>query len=280
MMAQRAGLFAAALVAAMAAMAGVAGTSRARAQGPEPAVICGGAVIARGSAHQIIDGRTLVLADGRGVRLAGIEVPPLSAEAGIAPGAAPARAALASLVGSGEIILKRAETQDADRYSRLVGFAVAVQPGLERSIQAELVAAGLARVGVRAGGHSCVTELLRREAAARQAKLGVWASSYYESLRAENAADVLATQGHFAIVEGNVVSVHEAGATIYVNFGPRRGDFTVTILKRNAASFAAAGVDPEQLAGRRVRVRGVVDLRGGPWIEAERPEQIELIEGE
>ena len=123
--------------------------------------------------------------------------------------------------------------------------------------------------------------LLARERAARKAKLGLWAVSYYDSLDTDNPADVLAKRGRFALVEGKVVSVRESGATIYVNFGRRwTEDFTVTILKRNERSFAAAGLEPKRLAGRRVRVRGWIEQRGGPWIEATRPEQIELIDRE
>ena len=122
---------------------------------------------------------------------------------------------------------------------------------------------------------------MSRENAARQAKLGLWASSYYDLLNADHPADVLAEQGHFALVEGKVVSVRESGATIYVNFGRRwTEDFTVTILKRNERSFAAAGFEPKKLAGRRVRVRGWIEERGGPWIEAARPEQIEFADRE
>jgi hypothetical protein len=55
-------------------------------------------------------------------------------------------------------------------------------------------------------------------------------------------------------------------------------DFTVTVLKRNERTFAAAGLPLQELARRRVRVRGVVEERGGPWIEVVRPEQIEVAE--
>jgi hypothetical protein len=139
----------------------------------------------------------------------------------------------------------------------------------------------MARVGDRIGTRECAAELLARERAARKAKLGLRAISYYDSLDTDNPADVLAKRGRFALVEGKVVSVRESGATIYVNFGRRwTEDFTVTILKRNERSLVAAGLEPERLAGRRVRVRGWIELRGGPWIEATRPEQIELIDRE
>ncbi len=96
-------------------------------------------------------------------------------------------------------------------------------------------------------------------------------------VNADNPSEVLAERGRFALVEGKVVSVRESGATIYVNFGRRwTEDFTVTIPKRNERSFTAAGLEPRRLAGRRVRVRGWIEERGGPWIEAVRPEQIEL----
>jgi len=85
-------------------------------------------------------------------------------------------------------------------------------------------------------------------------------------------------RGRFALVEGKVLSVRESGATIYVNFGRRRTrDFSVIILRRLGRAFAAAGLEPTSLAGRRIRVRGRVEQRGGPIIAAEAPEQIELL---
>ena len=38
-----------------------------------------------------------------------------------------------------------------------------------------------------------------------------------------------------------------------------------------------AGLEPKKLAGRRVRIRGWVEERGGPWVDAARPEQIEVV---
>ncbi len=245
---------------------------------PPPALVCGGETLARGTVSQSIDGRTFVLDDGHEVRLAAIEVPPLSSppEAGAA-----ARDALAALLGGAEVVLKQADQQKTDRYGRLVAYARVAREGVERSVQADLLAAGFARVAARVGSQTCARELLSRENAARRAKLGLWAKSYYDSLNADNPTDVLAELGHFALVEGKVVSVRESGATIYVNFGRRWStDFTVTILKRNARNFTAAGMEPKTLAGRRVRVRGWIEERGGPWIEAVSPEQIELTDRE
>jgi hypothetical protein len=75
------------------------------------------------------------------------------------------------------------------------------------------------------------------------------------------------------------MSVRESGATIYMNFGRRWTQaLTVTLLRREAKRFAAAGVEPKQLEGRRVRIRGWLEQRTGPTIEATAPEQIEFAE--
>ncbi len=270
------------IVAALAAAVAVGeGFDAVAEQQSQPSSTCGSDIMARVTASRVSDGRTFVLADGREVRLAAIEVPPLSQESGAAPNSAAARDGLAALLAGAETVLKQAEPQQTDRYGRIVAYAFVTRDGSERLVQGDLLARGFARVAPRAGSHACTMELLSRESAARRAKLGLWAGSYYDSLDAENPAAVLAEQGRFALVEGKVVSVRESGATIYVNFGRRWStDFTVTILKRNERSFAAAGLEPKKLSGRRIRVRGWIEERGGPWIEAVRPEQIEVTDRE
>ena len=258
-------------------LAGWSGGSSAMAQEQAPPLSpCGGKVIAQGTARRVIDANTFTLDDGREVRLAAIEVPPLGA--GAAPGGAAAKAALDVLIGGDAVVLRAADIA-TDRYGRVVAYVSAVRDGEEIFAQGEMLAAGFARVGDRVDSRTCAAELFRREDAARQAKLGLWADSYYQVLAAEAPADVLAQRGRFALVQGKVVSVHESGATIYVNFGRRWSeDFSVTVQKRNERNFAAAGLDVKALAGRLVRVRGVIEQRGGrgsPSIEAQRPEQIE-----
>ncbi len=96
--------------------------------------------------------------------------------------------------------------------------------------------------------------------------------------KAEAVTELAAELGRFTLVEGRVVSVRESGGTIYVNFGRRwTEDFTVTVQRRLERTFGAAGLELKSLAGRTVRVRGVIEERGGPWIEASRPEQIEIV---
>lgn len=235
----------------------------ARAQGSAPAP-CKLTFVGEATVAAVRDGGTLMLADGRELKLAGIEVADASREA------------LQALAGSQKL---RLETlgPDQDRYGRLVAFAF---PGESRqSLQAALLAQGRARVSARIGGKPCAEALLTIERAARAERRGIWADPNFAPLQAENLTRLQGERGRFALIEGKVLSVRESGATIYVNFGRRWTQaLTVIILKRQQRTFMSAGVEPKQLEGRRIRVRGWIEQRGGPTLMAEVPEQIELID--
>jgi hypothetical protein len=48
--------------------------------------------------------------------------------------------------------------------------------------------------------------------------------------------------------------------------------------RRLQAGFRAAGRDPQNFTGRALRVRGWLERRTGPVIEALAPEQIEVLD--
>ena len=211
----------------------------------------------------VADGRTLLLSDGREVRLPAIEVQ----EA--------AQQALSQIVEDREVILSPL-VPVADRYGRLNMRSFVNLNGQPESVEARLVALGIALASPRGDDDACLKELLQAERAARTSRLGLWSDDARKKMRAEDPEALLAARGKFAVVEGKVISVRESGGTIYVNFGRRWSeDFTVTILKRNARKFTDGGVEPKRLEGRMVRVRGFIEERGGPWIEATVPQQIE-----
>jgi endonuclease YncB( thermonuclease family) len=219
-----------------------------------------------GRVSAVLDGRTFRLDDGREVRLAGIELPqevtPRIAET------------LTSLIGGREVALYGSDDKP-DRYGRQPAFVVA--KGSATSLQSELLARGDALVSGTVIGKACSAALFAAEAAARAAGRGIWAGS--AALKnAESTDDILAGTGRFAVVEGTISSARLAGATFYVNFGRRwTRDFAVTISRRMMPSFETAGVDLKSLKEKRVRVRGWIERRGGPRIEATHPGQIELM---
>jgi hypothetical protein len=205
-----------------------------------------------------------LLSDGRELRLAGIEVTDA------------ARAALQDLV-AGQTLKLAKLGPDRDRYGRLVGFAYAGAAG--KSLQQALLERGFARVSARIGDKACAGLLLSAESAARAGKRGLWADPNFAPLPAENVSLLQTKRGQFALVEGKVLSVHESGSTIYVNFGPRwTKDFSVIVRRRLQKSFTASGVELKSLQGRRIRVRGWIEQRGGPAIEADNPGQVELMD--
>jgi endonuclease YncB( thermonuclease family) len=217
-----------------------------------------------GTVASVRDGRTLLLADGRELRLAAIEATDDSRET------------LQSLVSKRDLQLKQLGPE-VDRYGRLVAFVFA--DNSQQSVQQMLLEQGRARVSARIGSKACADLLLTAERAARAAHRGVWADPNFAPLRSENLDRIAAARGQFALVEGKVLSVRESGATIYLNFGRRwTHDFTVTILKRHRRAFATAGIDPKRLEGYPIRVRGWIEQHSGPVIEAAVPEQIELVE--
>jgi endonuclease YncB( thermonuclease family) len=210
------------------------------------------------------DGRTLMLRDGRELRLAAIETTET------------AKSALEALAAGKTLTLKRLGAEEQDRYGRIVAFAFLPAPA--PSLQQAMLEQGVARVSARVGDKACAEALLTTERAARAAQRGLWTDPNFAPLPADNVTNITAKRGLFALVEGKVLSVHASGSTTYVNFSRRwsRG-FSVTIASRLGRAFAAAGVEPRKLESRRIRVRGWIEQRNGPIIEVTTPEQIEFI---
>jgi len=267
-------------------LAGAAAAAPARTIAAAPGAACRFDLVGSGRVVAVLDGRSLALDDGREVRLAGIETPPGPdlgdkgpADAGARAAASAAKAALESLA-LGQTVELRQRQSESDRYGRILAFVSRPEDD-EPSMAHRLIARGFARVGANLDDPACTAELLSRERVARAQRLGLWGEPDYAIVSAEDGAGLLGQEGRFAVIEGKVASVRESGGVIYMNFGRRWSQaLTVTILKRHERSFAAAGLPPDRLANLRLRVRGYIEERSGPRIEATRPEQIEIAQGE
>jgi hypothetical protein len=117
--------------------------------------------------------------------------------------------------------------------------------------------------------------MLAAEARARAAKRGIWGHAYYAVRSASEPARIVV--GNFELVEGTVLAAAVVKSRAYLNFGPdRRTDFTVTVAGKQMRGFGGtAGI--EAYRDKTVRVRGWVERRDGPQIEATHPEQIEVL---
>ncbi len=218
-----------------------------------------------GRVAAVLDARSFRLQDGREVRLAGIE-PVIDEKTNPS-------SALAAIVAGHDVTL-RGEDDTPDRYGRQPAFVFL--DSSDTPVQSELLNRGEALVAAAVTNKDCAAILTAAEAAAREAKRGIWADPAAIK-SAESTGDILAGIGRFTVVEGKVLSVRQAGATTYLNFGRNwTRDFAVTISRRMVAAFEAAGLALKSLENRRVRVRGWVESRGGPRIEALRVGQVEL----
>jgi endonuclease YncB( thermonuclease family) len=236
------------------------------AAGPASAGACAFEPQGEGRVAAIIDARSFRLEDGREVRLLGIE--PVRIEK------SKDGSVLSAIVAGREVSLS-GEADAPDRYGRQPVFAFLGSS--QTPVQAQLLAQGAALVSGDVSDKGCAALLAAAEAAGREAKQGAWADPAAIK-NSESPGDILAGIGRFTVVEGRVLSVRQAGATTYLNFGRNwTRDFAVTISRRMLPAFEAAGLVLKSLENKRIRVRGWVETRGGPRIEALHVGQIELL---
>jgi endonuclease YncB( thermonuclease family) len=226
-------------------------------------------------AEHALDGDTLALAGGRALRLAGI-LAPKAADRGrereIAEAMSAARAALERLARGKTLALWHGDLAE-DRHARIFAYAQTAE-GLW--LQDELLRLGHARVFSQPGDAERAAAMLKLEAEARIARRGLWARSAYRVLGDGEAGRFVDS---FQIVEGRVLKAAPAREYFYLNFGRDfRRDFTIGLDRAALRLFRRAGLAPASLEGKRVRVRGWLLWRNGPYIGATHPEQVEVIE--
>jgi endonuclease YncB( thermonuclease family) len=229
---------------------------------------------------KVIDGDTLVLEDGRSVRLVGIQAPKLPlgrAHVKEQPFAEDSRRALEELT-LGKTVRLSYGGRRVDRYRRVLAH---LRTAGDVWVQGRLLEQGLARVYSFRDNRARVAEMLALEAQARAAKRGLWRHYFYA------VRGVLKTEIYdldtFQIVSGVVVNAARVRGRVYLNFDTDwRRDFTISIARKDARAFRRAGLDPEtwpaSWVGRKLRVRGWIYWRNGPMIDATHPEQIEVLD--
>ena len=107
---------------------------------------CGLSDLGESGVSAVRDDSTLVLTDGREVKLAGIEAGPDTPSA------------IRDLTLGRGLRLSSASTQPEDRYGRLAAFASVT--GSSETLQESLLARGEARVSARVGSRPCADRLL------------------------------------------------------------------------------------------------------------------------
>ena len=216
----------------------------------------------------------IALADGRTLRLAGLDFPVPSR--GDPMLAAAARDLLAKRFVGREAALALVSAVP-DRWGRALGdLGAPVSDVTPVSAADGLIAAGLARVRPEYETRGCEAGRLALESAARAKGLGVWRDPDYAVLAAADAASLARRDGRFVIVEGVVRRVGLGRARLYLDLGGR-GALSVVASRKTQAAFEAAGAALTALAGEKIRVRGALDGRFGPQLEITDPLMLERL---
>lgn len=227
---------------------------------------------------EVVSAGELRLEDGRRIRLAQVLVePPADGDAAAAIANAAHRAVSDAVASDGGRLDLRVLSARPDRHGRIAA-QVAMPGEADGWLQGRLIDLGLAQVSALPDDPACIGDLLRREAAARSERRGLWSTEIGTIWHAGRPAALAARTGRFAIVEGRVVSVGERPRRTYLNFGANWAeDFTVLIDAGDVPRLAAGGLVAGELEGQRVRVRGWILDDRGPAIQVTHPGQLEVV---
>lgn len=209
----------------------------------------------------------LALDDGTSARLADIAV------------ALPDEA-LALITEEAAAILRLADAAP-DRWGRIpVSLTTADDAPLARI----LVQRGLARVDPGPVAMLCDPDLLTIEDSARRARRGLWQDRANRPIAARDTIALLERLGEFVLVEGRIDSVGVRSRTTFIDLTGRwRGGFTVTVPAPLWQEVVVRmrdqhGLAPDDLTGRRIRVRGVMQEWRGPAIDLAIAAFIEILD--
>lgn len=225
---------------------------------------------------EVIDPLTVQFQDGRLFSLTGLEIPDFNP---YNPGPVTQMAIRVLkdlLTGADTNIYQPEKKKDAGLTNRM-GHQLAHLEKRENGawVQGTLLSLGLARVKTERRNTEMASQMLALEATARAGKIGLWALPEYKIL---SPLETIGKKGSFQIVEGKVISTAMKNNRVYINFGDNwKDDFTVTIAPEFRTNFFKSKLDPLQLNGKTIRVRGWVEEYNGPFIEIDHPERIEVL---
>lgn len=230
----------------------------------------GGVVAASARVVRVEKDGALALSDGRDATLEGIRLP--GAEQSNLPIALEAISVLRQLAMGAPLVLT-ATPPVTDRYGR-----IRVQAFDHVWLQLALLERGLARVEIAPDRDECAPDLYEAEAKARAASRGLWALPQYAVKQASALA--AGSAGSFQIVEGQVVNASAHDGRGFLDFSQDYAHgFSAIIAPEDRKAFRKAGFALEDLVGRHVRLRGVVQAFGGrPEIALSNPYQIEVLD--
>ena len=198
---------------------------------------------------RVSDGDTLVLTDGRRVRLLGINTAEINnPDARLNQAADMAKNALASLLAPNDALTLFVETEQYDRYGRLLAHAVRTEDKL--AVAPSLLEQGLAVQVAVSPNTRCAEDFAKLEQSARAKQIGAWDKLAAFTIDAKNLSG---NERGFHLVTGKVsrIKVHKRYTEIYLN------DALRLLIRPKLASAMQVGT----LQNKTIEVRGWLNNR-------------------
>jgi len=194
----------------------------------------------------VVDGDTVILQDGRKLRLIGINTPEMQRQQEVAePFAHKARVYLSKLIPAGTTIHLRYGVDKKDRYGRLLAH---VFTSKDQNVAELLLKAGMGssvQITPNLWSYHCYLEA---EKQAQTSKTGIWSHPYSQFIDVKN----ISPDAHgFHFVQGQITRVGKSKNAVWLNMGKQ---FALRISNADLIYFKQ--MDLEKLRGKTVAVRG------------------------
>lgn len=193
---------------------------------------------------KIFDGDTLVLNDGRKIRLLGINAPEVRHKNKLAEaGGEEAKHWLTRKLQGAKVRLE-SDIEKTDKYGRTLAHVFTEK---KEHINRQLIEAGLATLSIYPPNLLYTDQLASAEQQAERARLGIWKKPDYAVI----PADQLSDSGHpgWTRVEGRVIDIRSSRKFVYLKFSSR---FEARIAKQWLILFP----DIKSYLGKTIEVRG------------------------
>jgi len=193
---------------------------------------------------KVFDGDTLMLEDGRKVRLLGVNTPEIEhRNQPEQAGGEEAKRWLVNKLQNRKVRLEM-DTESTDKYGRTLAHVFTDQ---KDHINLQLVEQGLATVNIYPPNLLYVESLIKAERNAERTRLGIWRRPEYDPIPVER----LAASGHpgWTRITGRITDFRDSRKFVYLKFSDK---FEARIEKQGLSMFP----DLSSYRGHAVEVRG------------------------
>lgn len=222
----------------------------------------------------VIDGDTVILDNGKHLRLTGIDTPELKIKVNDEfvdqpqPFGLEAKSFLEDLVENKYVRIEF-DKEKEDKYNRLLGYIFVG----DNFVNEKIVEEGLAVVYVKPPNVKYIKRLNSAQNKARKKNKGLWGG--LEEVYSDDAWQYI---NQIRTVKGRVKSSYRNEKALFLNFGyDKNTDFTAVIFNNCIYLFNRRGIEPEyEYTDRNIKVTGRIKQYNGPEIIVSTPEQVEI----